>query len=105
MSNEEKKQYLSKYRLLWARIRRLNEMLSSAGERSAPTLSRLEESRLLRDKIENEIDEVDGALLSEILSQKYLCGKSIEEISFALNYSKRQIERLHITALEKFRVT
>ena len=29
-------------------------------------------------------------------------GKTLEEISLILNYSKRHIERLHIKALEKF---
>ena len=61
------------------------------------------EARLYEDLELDSIDAVDGGILSEILSQKYICGRSLEEIGYLINYSKRQTERLHIKALLKFK--
>ena len=57
------------------------------------------------ENIEEDIETVDGGLLSEVLSQHYLCGRSLEETAYALNYSKRHIERLHKTAMEKLSIS
>lgn len=65
---------------------------------------KIKDCKTLRDEIEEKIKTVDGGILSEILFNKYILGKTLEEISFILNYSKRQIERLHIKALEKFKL-
>ena len=54
----------------------------------------------LRNNIEKAIKNLPDNLLSEILYRKYILGKTLEEISFTLNYSKRHIERLHLKALE-----
>ncbi len=61
----------------------------------------LDECVRLRDKMEEEIERTDGGILSEILAQKYICGKSLEEIALLIGYCKRQTERLHLKALEK----
>ena len=57
-----------------------------------------------RDGIENDINRVDGGILTEILSLKYMCGKTLEEIAFDICYSKRQTERLHLKALKAIKV-
>ena len=49
-----------------------------------------------------KIEKTDGGLLSEILYLKYVLGKTVPEISFTINYSERQTERLHRLALDKF---
>ena len=56
------------------------------------------------EEIEQKISNVDDELLCEILYQKYILGKTLEDIAVILNYSKRHIERLHIKALEKFKI-
>ena len=60
--------------------------------------------RELMKSIEKAITAVDDGILSEILFQKYVLGRSLETISCAVNYSKRQIERLHLTALERINI-
>ena len=59
---------------------------------------------LLRIKIERQISEVDSGILSEVLYQKYIFGKTLEDIGAILNYSTRHIERLHIKALDLFKM-
>lgn len=99
---EEKKKYLSGYRLASMRIRRLGELIEDFPELSGRFAEKLQENIAVRERIEQQIDAVDGGVLSELLSQKYISGKSLEEIGFCMNYSKRHIERLHLKALKKF---
>lgn len=102
---EEKREYLKKYRVNRAKILRIKEMILDFPENKEEYTSKLNCTRILKDKIEDEIEAVDGGILSEILSQKYICGKSMEQIGYSVNYSKRQVERLHLKALEKFKIT
>lgn len=105
MTYSEKKDYLSKYRLQQARIGRITEMIKYYPHEELRYRSQLNDARFLRDKIEDEIAAVGDEVLVEILSQKYMCGKSISEIALCMNYSKRQIERLHIKAVNTFEST
>ena len=59
-------------------------------------------AKALRKDIELKISKVGDETLCELLFQKYVFGKTLEEISYIINYSKRHTERLHIKALEKF---
>lgn len=102
MTNEVKKEYLAKYRLQQAKIRRLCELIEENPEKKAEYDVEINKARAFRDRIEAFVEAVDGGILTEILFQKYLCGKSLEEISYNLHYSQRQTERLHIKALESF---
>lgn len=102
MTHSEKKDYLSKYRLQQARIGRITEMIKYYPHEEARFRCQLNDARFMRDKIEDEISAIDDEVLIEVLSQKYMCGKTIAEIALNLNYSKRQVERLHIKALNKF---
>ena len=98
---EEKKNFLRQYRFMLSKIRRLKSMLEISPENAEKYKKDIAETIKKRDFIEDRIDSVDGSLLTEILSEKYICGKSLEEIALGLSYSKRQIERLHLKALEK----
>lgn len=99
---QEKKQYLNQYLLQEAKINRLKEMCRINPENKALYNKEILEAENLRLEIENKIANVEDSLLSELLYQKYVFGKTLEEMSGILNYSKRHIERLHIKALEKF---
>lgn len=98
---DEKREYLRKYRVLAARVTRMKEMSKLSPENSERYLQYADATMKLRDDIENAINSIDGGVLTEILSQKYICGKSLEEISFMIGYSRRQTERLHIRALQR----
>ena len=52
--------------------------------------------------IEEKINSMDDKLLSELLFQKYVLGHNLSDVSYQINYSKRQTERFHRKALEKF---
>ena len=103
MSVDDAREYLKRYRLLQAKITRLEQMMSENPEKREKYREELHNTIALRDIIEDSIDAIDGGILSEILSQKYICGRSLEEIGYLINYSKRQTERLHIKALLRFK--
>ncbi len=100
MTLDEKRAYLALYRVQQLKIERLQQMLFKNPDRRDTYKSALHRAERLRNSIEDAVDSVDGGILSEILFQKYICGKSLAEISLQLTYSKRQLERLHIKALE-----
>lgn len=97
----EKREFLRQYRVLTTKIKRIGEMLETATDRKEKYIKDINTARGIRDRIEDMIERVDGGILSEVLFQKYICGKSIEATALTLNYSKRQIERLHLRALQK----
>ena len=99
-----KKEYLSLYLLQNEKIRRLKEMSINNPEMEKEYMSKIRTACALRGEIEDKIEAVDGGVLSELLYLKYVCGKTLLEISYALNYCVRQIERLHIKALNKFEI-
>lgn len=102
--NEEKKQYLSLYLLQHAKIHRLNEMIYENPARRQEYLRLIEEANEIRFQIEAKIRQVDGGVLTELLYLKYVCGKTLFQISYILNYSVRHTERLHIKALKQFKM-
>lgn len=102
--NEEKKKYLSLYLLQNEKIRRLKETALNYPETKGESIAKIKAACTLRKEIEEKIEAVDGGVLSELLNLKYVCGKTLCEISYELNYSVRHIERLHIKALEKFEI-
>lgn len=104
MTLTEKKEYLSLYKIHHAKIKRLTELISDYPEEAEKYKLSLREARMARDKIEKEIELVEQPILVEVLAQKYQCGKTLEEIGYCMNYSTRQIERLHLKALNLFEV-
>lgn len=101
MTVGEKREFLRQYRVLTTKIKRIGEKLETATDRKEKYIKDINTARGIRDRIEDMIERVDGGILSEVLFQKYVCGKSIEATALTLNYSKRQIERLHLKALQK----
>ena len=104
MTIDEKKEYLLSYRVQQLKIERIRCLMMQNPDRREKYKGTLHRTERLRNKIEDEIDAVDNSILSEILYGKYICRKSLEEIADKLSYSKRQIERLHLKALEKFEI-
>lgn len=104
MGINENRERLKKYRVLITKIARLKNMISLCPENKNRYLGEIKSCVTERDKIENAINRVDGDVLTEILSLKYLCGKTLEEIALDICYSKRQTERLHLKALEIIRI-
>ncbi len=104
MTIDEKKIYLSSYRVQQLKIDRVRTLMFQNPDRRDKYKGTLHRAERLRNKIEDEIEAVDDGILSEILYGKYVCRKSLEEIADRLSYSKRQIERLHIKALENFKL-
>ncbi len=102
MTLQEKKEYLDLYLIQQAKISRLQFLMEQNPEAVDLYREQIASARQLRRKIEYEIDAVDGGKLSEILCQKYLCGKSLDVTAARLNYSKRHVERLYKEAMEKF---
>ncbi len=101
---EEKTKFLKGYLVLFAKIERFKEMCNMFPERKNYYELQIEKTRKVIEKIEESIKKIDDGILSEILFQKYILGRSLETVSYELNYSKRQIERLHIIALEKLKI-
>lgn len=101
---QEKKKYLNQYLLQEAKISRLKAMSKITPELKSDYEAQINESLELRREIERKINQVDGDILSELLFQKYIFGKTLEDIACILNYSLRHIERLHIKALDKFKM-
>lgn len=101
---KKKKEYLNQYLLQEAKISRLKTMSKINPELKEQYGEEIKSALALREKIESEISAVDGSILSEVLFQKYVFGKTLEDISYTLNYSQRHIERLHVRALEEFKL-
>ncbi|MBQ6847445.1 MAG: hypothetical protein IJO62_00820 [Clostridia bacterium] len=101
---KEKKEYLNQYLLQETKINRIRKMTNINPELKSRYKAELNKALELRVKIEKQINAVDGGVLSELLSQKYIFGKTLEDISVILNYSTRHIERLHIKALDSFQM-
>ncbi len=99
-----KKKYLNSYLFQQSKIERLKEMSVINPELKNHYNRQIDIAKSVRHNIEDKISEIDNDIFSEVLFQKYILGKTLEEISLTINYSKRQTERLHIKALEKFKM-
>ncbi|MCQ2455210.1 MAG: hypothetical protein MJ090_03605 [Clostridia bacterium] len=103
-TKEEKTKFLKGYRVFFVKIDRLKEMCDMFPENVSDYKKEISRTNKIIEKIDTAIKNVDDGILSEILFQKYILGRSLESISFELNYSKRQIERLHNIAIEKLEI-
>lgn len=99
---KEKKEFLTLYLKQGAKMKRLETMLLRAPERKSELLDELGRVIRLRQDIEERIEEIYDPVLKEILFLKYVCGKTLLEISYIINYSRRHTERLHLKALDEF---
>ena len=101
---EEKKEYLKQYIIQERNIKTLNQLAKINPEKKKEYFKEIEKSKLLRTRIEEKIFGMEDYILKEVLLQKYIFGKTLEQTALIMNYSKRHIERLHIKALEKFEI-
>lgn len=99
---QKKKEYLNSYLNQEALIERFHQLLLINPENKEYYNQKILNAKALRNDIEFKISLVKDERLCELLYQKYVLGKTLEEISYIINYSKRHTERLHIKALEKF---
>ncbi len=102
MTTESAREYLSKYRALCLKENRLKYMAEDSCESRKRYEKQIKKCEKLKKTLEDSIDRVDGAVLSEILASKYICGRSLEETAELIGYCKRQVERLHVKAIEIF---
>ena len=104
MDVEKNRSALKKYRVLLTKISRLKNMMLLCPENKSRYKSDMRACITERDRIENAINAVDGDLLSEILSLKYMCGRTLDEIALDICYSRRQTERMHVKALSLIKI-
>lgn len=79
-----------------------NEVIRRA-ELEADISRKIERFLQLKHKIINEIQSLDNAVYVNILYKRYVEYKSLEEIAVEMNYSYRQVLRLHGMALQGFK--
>lgn len=58
---------------------------------------------ILKNKIINEIQNLDSPVYIDILYKRYVEYKTLEEIAVEMSYSYRQVLRLHGLALQDFK--
>ena len=104
MDIDKNRETLKKYRILISKISRLKNMILMCPENEKQYSGEIKECIAERNSIENAINKVDGGILTEILSLKYMCGKTLEDIALDICYSKRQTERLHLKALRIIKI-
>ena len=101
MTNEEKKRYLQNYRLVAAALKRTERQVFLYGS-DEEILNEQKKYIFALKKIKEELSLINEPILREILTQKYLCGLTLNKISDNLGYSLRQTARLHKKAIEQF---
>lgn len=79
-----------------------NEVIRRA-ELEADISRKIERFLQLKHKIINEIQSLDNAVYVKILYMRYVEYKSLDEIAEKMNYSYRQVLRLHGMALQEFK--
>jgi len=99
-----KKEYLKQYLYQERMINTYSQLLLIYPEREAEYRGKIDGCVQIRKEIEAKISAVEDTLLREVLYNKYIFGKTLEQISYILNYSKRHIERLHVKAVEKIEI-
>lgn len=100
----DKKAFLRSYTLQQAKINRLKEMKALFPEKAEECDVQIKECIKRRKLIEKSINNMENEVYKEVLSLKYLCKKTHEEIGLILNYSTRHIDRLLQKSIENFKI-
>lgn len=133
--NEQKKEYLKSYRRAIKREQdildeiqrlRLDKMFPSVVNDGMPhgsshsdlsdyaaildeQIDLLKEERLEKvrcyQKIERQISQMENEDEQEVLRLRYILGMKWEEVAVKMDYSWRQIHRIHSSALKNFKMT
>ena len=101
---KDKKAYLSDYRLQETIINQLKRMCIENPSQRESLHKRIEECESLRLQIAETIYRIKDTRYKVLLYEKYINGRTLEEIATILNYSKRHAERLHIAALKSIKI-
>ena len=104
MSINDKKDYLKSYRLQENLIRTLKRLCIENPSQKDVLHTKIEECENLRTQIAEKIFKIKDTRYKVLLYEKYMNGRTLEEIALILNYSKRHAERLHIAALKSFKL-
>ena len=60
---------------------------------------KMSQSLVIQERIENVIDKLDNPIERALLRYRYILGYTWEEVCVAMNYSWKQIHRLHSKSL------
>lgn len=101
MTKEQTKKYLAGYLLNMARVQLLKRKLEVYAM-SAPSIKREIDICIKNSgEIEEIVNSCNDILAREVAVRKYIYGQSLEKIAEELNYSVRQIQRIHNKAVEE----
>lgn len=83
---------------------RFADMIASLADRELYLAEMIDIYRALRDKIVDQIMDLDDAVQADVLYQRYVQGRQWQEIADATHYSIQHIFRIHGNALVAFAV-
>lgn len=82
---------------------KMSEKVSHIVDLEAIIIQDKEKFLRMKDRIINEIQSLDNSVYVDILYKRYVEYKQLEEIAVEMNYSYRQVLRLHGFALQEFK--
>lgn len=82
---------------------KMSEKVSHIVDLEAMIIQDKEKFLRMKDRIINEIQSLDNSVYVDILYKRYVEYKQLEEIAVEMNYSYRQVLRLHGFALQEFK--
>ena len=82
---------------------KMSEKVSHIVDLEAQIIQDKEKFLRMKDRIINEIQGLDNSVYVDILYKRYVEYKQLEEIAVEMNYSYRQVLRLHGFALQEFK--
>lgn len=82
---------------------KMSEKVSHIVDLEARIIQDKEKFLRMKDRIINEIQSLDNSVYVDILYKRYVEYKQLEEIAVEMNYSYRQVLRLHGFALQEFK--
>lgn len=82
---------------------KMSEKVSHIVDLEAMIIQDKEKFLRMKDRIINEIQGLDNSVYVDILYKRYVEYKQLEEIAVEMNYSYRQVLRLHGFALQEFK--
>ena len=82
---------------------KMSEKVSHIVDLEAMIIQGKEKFLRMKDRIINEIQSLDNSVYVDILYKRYVEYKQLEEIAVEMNYSYRQVLRLHGFALQEFK--
>ena len=82
---------------------KMSEKVSHIVDLEAMIIQDKEKFLRMKDRIINEIQSLENSVYVDILYKRYVEYKQLEEIAVEMNYSYRQVLRLHGFALQEFK--